>query len=204
MLNRARHELILNNILKDVYGDRFLAPILGFKGGTACHLLYGVPRFSTDLDFNLLDPNQKEKVFEKIKKILSKYGEIKESQIKRNTVFFVLSYGEKFQNVKVEISIRDFGNNYEIVSYFGLPVLVMKKENIFAHKLVALSERKKIANRDLFDVHFYLEHNWPLNEEIVKKRTQKSFKEYLKYLIEFIEKNVSEKNIVQGLGEILA
>lgn len=203
MLDRTRHELILNNIIKDVYGNRFLAPILGFKGGTLCYLLYGTPRFSTDLDFNLLDPKQKEKVFKRFKKVLSKYGEIKESWMKKNTIFFLLSYREKLQNVKVEISMRDFGNNYEIINYFGLPVLIMKKENIFAHKLVALSERKKIAHRDLFDIHFFLEGNWPLNEEIIKMRTNKSLKEYLKYLIRFIKKNVSEKNILAGLGEIL-
>lgn len=203
MLDRTRHELILNNIIKDVYGDRFLAPILGFKGGTACYLLHRVPRFSTDLDFNLLNPKQKERVFKRFKEILSKYGRIKESWMKKNTIFFLLSYEEKLQNVKVEISIRDFGNNYEVINYFGLPVLVMKKENIFTHKLVALSERKKIANRDLFDIHFFLEGNWPINEEIIKMRTNKNLKEYLKYLARFIKKNVSEKNILFGLGEIL-
>lgn len=203
MLDKTRHELILNNIIKDVYSDRLLAPILGFKGGTACYLLYQVPRFSTDLDFNLLDSKQKEKVFERFKEILSKYGKIIESWTKKNTIFFLLSYKEELQNVKIEISIRDFGNNYEIINYFGLPVLTMKKGNIFAHKLVALSERKKIANRDLFDIHFFLEHNWPINEEIIKMRTNKRLKEYLKYLIGFIKKNVSEKSILSGLGEIL-
>jgi predicted nucleotidyltransferase component of viral defense system len=203
MLDRARHELILNNIIKDVSGDRFLAPILGLKGGTACYLLYGMPRFSTDLDFNLLNSKQKEKVFKRFKEILSKYGKIKESWMKKNTIFFLLSYQEKLQNVKVEISIRDFGNNYEVINYFGLPVLVMDKGNMFAHKLVALSERKKVANRDLFDIHFFLETNWPINEEIIKVRTKKSLKEYLKYLLGFIKKNVSEKNILFGLGEIL-
>ncbi len=203
MLDRNRHELILNNIIKDVYGDRVLAPILGFKGGTACYFLYNLPRFSTDLDFNLLDQKQSKEVLERFKKILVKYGTVKESEIKRDTVFLLLSYEEKLQNIKIEISTRDYDNNYEIVNYFGIPVLVMKRENMFAHKLVAISERKRIANRDLFDIHFFLEHNWPINEKIIKMRTGKNLKSRIKDLISFIETNVFNKNILFGLGEIL-
>lgn len=203
MLNKAQHELIMNNILKDIYNDRFLAPILGFKGGTACYLFYHSLRFSTDLDFNLLKPEKSKVVFERLNLILNKYGKIKESYIKKNTIFFLLSYEEKSQNIKVEISLKDFGNNYQIINYFGLPILTMKKENMFAHKLIAVTERKKIANRDLFDIYFFLEHNWPINEEVIKKRSGKSLKEYLRYLIDFIEKNVTSKNILFGLGEVL-
>jgi len=49
-----------------------------------------------------------------------------------------------------------------------------------------------------------LEKNWPINEKIIEKRTGKNLKEYLKYLINFIDKNVSERNILFGLGEILS
>ena len=195
MLNIARHELILNNIIKDIYGDRFLAPILGFKGGTACYLFYNLPRFSTDLDFDLLDIKQDKEVLKRLEKILSKYGKVKESVIKRYTVFSLLSYEEKLQNVKVEISIRDFQDNYKIINYFGVPVLVIVKEDMFANKLLALSQRKKMANRDLFDAHFFLERNWPINEEIIKTRANKDLKQYLKYLIIFVEKNVSNNSI---------
>jgi len=203
MLNKARHELILNNIIKDIYGDRFLAPILGFKGGTVCYLFYNLQRFSTDLDFNLLDLKQSEEVFKKLKNFLDKYGTVKENRIKKNTIFLLLSYEEKMQNVKVEISMRNYGNHYEIINYFGIPVLVMRKENMFAHKLVAMTERKKIANRDLFDIHFFMEHNWSINEKIVEMRTGKQLKKYIKSLISFIGRNVSNRNILFGLGEIL-
>ncbi len=203
MLDKAKHELVLNNIIKDVYNDRFLAPILGFKGGTAVHFFYNSPRFSTDLDFNLLDFKPIKKVFERMSKILKKYGTIKKGWLKKNTIFLLLSYEGKSQNIKVEISTRDYGNNYKIVNYFGLPVLAMRRENMFAHKLVTITERKKIANRDLFDIHFFLEHNWPINEEIIKIRTGKTLKEYLEDLIDFIETNISDKNILFGLGEIL-
>lgn len=203
MLDKNRHELILNNIIKDVYSDRLLAPVLGFKGGTACYLFYNLPRFSTDLDFNLLEQKQSKEVLERFKKILIKYGIVKEEVIKRDTIFLLLSYEEKLQNVKVEISIRDYGNDYKIMNYFGIPVLVMKRENMFAHKLVATSERKRIANRDLFDVHFFLENYWPINEKIIQTRTGKNLKDYIKYLVTFIEINASNKSILFGLGELI-
>jgi len=203
MLDKSRHELILNNIIKDVYSDRLLAPVLGFKGGTACYLFYNLPRFSTDLDFNLLEQKQSKEVLERFKKILIKYGTVKEEVKKRNTIFLLLSYEEKLQNVKVEISIKDYGNDYKIMNYFGIPVLVMKRENMFAHKLVATSERKRIANRDLFDVHFFLENYWPINEKIIQTRTGKNLKDYIKYLVTFIEINASNKSILFGLGELI-
>lgn len=64
-------------------------------------------------------------------------------------------YGKKSRNVKIGISLRALGSKYEIKNYLGISMVVMKKEDIFAHKLVALFERKQIANRDLFDIWFF-------------------------------------------------
>jgi predicted nucleotidyltransferase component of viral defense system len=55
MLDRNIHKSILLQILKDIYTDTSLGPFLGFKGGTATHLLYKLVRFSLDLDFDLLN-----------------------------------------------------------------------------------------------------------------------------------------------------
>ncbi len=55
-LDIARHRTILFQILKDIYSDSEISPYLGFKGGTAAVMFYGLKRFSVDLDFDLLDP----------------------------------------------------------------------------------------------------------------------------------------------------
>ena len=55
MLDIQKHKFILVSILKDIYSDVSLGSIFGFKGGTAFYLFYNLPRFSVDLDFNLLD-----------------------------------------------------------------------------------------------------------------------------------------------------
>jgi len=54
MFDINRHRFYLVQILKDVYSDLELANYLGFKGGTALMFFYDLPRFSVDLDFDLL------------------------------------------------------------------------------------------------------------------------------------------------------
>lgn len=204
MLNRQKHEVILKNILKDIYSDNFLATTLGFKGGTACYLFYNLPRFSTDLDFNLLSIDKQNKVFEKLKSITEKYGTISEARMKRKTIFILLSYEEGTQKVKIEVSVRDYQDDFEIKNFLGISVLTMVQENMFAHKLVATTDRKKIANRDLFDLNYFFQKNWDINERIIKLRTGKNLKDYLQYLVEFIDEEVKENTILDGLGEVLS
>ena len=102
MLNREKHQLIMGRILRDVYADASIAPLLGFKGGTCAYFFYDLPRFSVDLDFDLLKDGEDDQklVFETVRKIFETHGEIKDSHIKRNTIFFLLSYGDADHNVK--------------------------------------------------------------------------------------------------------
>jgi len=201
MLDIRKHRLILLQILKDIYCDSQLGPLLVFKGGTCAHLFYGLPRFSIDLDFNLLALDNKRFVFGKVKDIIEKYGEIKECREKRFTLFFLLSYEEKAQNIKVEISKKVFPNHYEIRNYLGIPMLILKKEDMFSHKLASLLERRNIANRDLFDIWFFSKNNWDFNKELLELRVKMGWKAYLKKCIEEVEK-IDERYILQGLGEL--
>jgi predicted nucleotidyltransferase component of viral defense system len=72
MLDIDRHKFILVQILKEIYSNISISSLLGLKGGTAFYLFYNLPRFSVDLDFNLLDLKEKEKVFQIIRIILKK------------------------------------------------------------------------------------------------------------------------------------
>jgi predicted nucleotidyltransferase component of viral defense system len=72
-----RHKFYLVSVLKDIYSDTELAALLGFKGGTAQMLFYDLPRFSVDLDFNLLNPERSTSVFTKIRSLLLEYGKIR-------------------------------------------------------------------------------------------------------------------------------
>ena len=204
-LNVAIHKNIMIKILKDIYADTTLGPILAFKGGTAAYLFYELARFSVDLDFDLLDVEKEDYVFEKVKNILEKYGTLKNASKKRFNLFYLLSYSEKIkggQNVKVEVNRRDFDSKYDVKSYLGIPMKVMIQEDMMAHKMVAMFERFGTTNRDIFDVWFFLQNNWPINKEIVEKRTGRSFKEFLEKCVELLEK-MDNQNILSGLGELL-
>jgi len=208
MLNQDKHKLVMFQILTEIFKDASLASVLGFKGGTACFFFYDLPRFSVDLDFDLiLKESNEEKIniiSQKLEKIFKNANlKIKDKTLKRNTVFFLLSYEEESHNIKIEISKRDFPNTYEIKDFYGLTAKVLTRPDIFAHKLVAATDRKKITSRDFFDILYFFKQRWTINEEIIILRTQKTLKEYLKYLANFIEKNLTSKNVLLGLGELL-
>lgn len=202
MLDISRHKFVLVQILKDIYSETSIAPLLGFTGGTAAYLFYGLPRFSVDLDFSLLFPEKKGMLLDVIPSILRRICRIKQQREKRFTLFFMLSYGENERNIKVEISKRTFPDNYKVMSYLGISMLVQTKEDLFAHKLVALSDRKSPANRDYFDLWFFMQNHWDINKEIIQLRTGLSLKEYLKKC-ERIVGALNERYILQGLGEVL-
>ncbi|MDP3697581.1 MAG: nucleotidyl transferase AbiEii/AbiGii toxin family protein [Candidatus Taylorbacteria bacterium] len=204
-LNIAIHKNIMVKILKDIYSDATIGPILGFKGGTAAYLLYQLERFSVDLDFDLLDAEKEDYVFERVKSILMKYGTFKDIAKKRFNLFYLLSYEGKIEgatNVKVEINRRDSSSKYNVKYYLGIPMKVMNQEDMAAHKIVAMFERLGTTNRDIFDVWFFLKNDWPIHKEIIERRNAMSFKEFLQKCIDALEK-LDNSNILSGLGELL-
>lgn len=208
MLNKEKHQLIMGQILKDIYSDTSISSLIGFKGGTCAYFFYGLTRFSVDLDFDLFSPNESTQklVHEKINTILKKYGEVKDDYIKQNTIFFLLSYGDADHNVKVEVSVRilmhDIKEHYEIKEYLGISMLAGKKDYLFASKLAALTNRKTLAMRDIYDIWFFAKNNWDINAEVVKARTGKTVKEHIADCIPIIE-GVKDNEILHGMGELL-
>lgn len=199
----------MGQILKDISADISIAPLLGLKGGTCAYFFYGLPRFSVDLDFDLLAPNEENQrlIFEKIINILSKYGDIKNQYTKRFTIFALLSYGDADHNIKIEINIRDLPSNtkdyYEIKEYLGISMLVAKKDYLFAGKLAALTLRSETAMRDIYDIHYFAKNNWGIDAQVLQAKTEKTTKEHLADCIALIEKT-KDNQILQGLGELLS
>ena len=79
---------------------------------------------------------------------------------------------------------------------------VMVKEDMVAHKLCAMYERIGKTNRDIFDVYFFLSHDWLVNKRIVEDRMKVSYAGFLKKCIEIVEK-FDDSNILSGMGELL-
>jgi predicted nucleotidyltransferase component of viral defense system len=209
-LNIKEHKTNLTNILIDIYKDSTLGPVLGFKGGTAGMLFYNLPRFSVDLDFDLI-PSYKEGSKElesfvgNMTDLLSKKYTIKDQSVKYNTPFWLVSYGEGLANIKIEVSTREVSlNHYSLKPFYGVSVKVIDVGDMVAHKMVALMERNITANRDLFDVHYYLSTTYvnEINYEIIKDRTGKDPVDFYRDLYEFFN-NINPSTILNGLGEIL-
>lgn len=198
----------MSEIIKDIYSDTTISPLLGFKGGTCAYFFYDLPRFSVDLDFDLLKGGKKDQkiILKKIVKILKKHGKVKEKYIKRYTIFALLSYGKDDHNIKVEINIRKVIKNikefYEIKEHLAIPIIIARKDYLFTSKLSALISREKPAMRDIFDVYYFAKNSWDINNEILKERTGKTIKEYLNICINFVEK-IENNQILHGLAELV-
>jgi hypothetical protein len=120
-----------------------------------------------DLDFNLTERSSEEAVYDKVRAILLKYGTIFDEAKKFYGPIIVLDYGTGERKLKVEISVRQFGDRYEIRNFLGTNMNVMVKPDMFSHKLCALLDRSSIANRDIFDVWFFLKNRTPVNPATV-------------------------------------
>lgn len=179
MVDINKHKLFLFRILKDIYDDKELAGILGFKGGTALMFFYDLPRFSVDFDFNLLNPDKEEIVYGKIRALLLKHG-----------------------NLHIEISKRTFNDRYEIKNLLGINMPVMIAPDMFAHKLCAMLDRSSITNRDIFDCWFFMNKKTSLNKSIVETRMEMTLSDYLQKCIDTLE-GMSDKGILNGLGELM-
>ena len=202
-LDIKRHKAHLVNILTDIFRDNSLSNKLAFKGGTAAMLFYKSPRFSVDLDFDLI--GKIDGVYERMTKLLEKNYKITDSNDKFYTLFWKVSYGPGLANVKVEISTRDNSyNHYGQNLLYGVNLKVMEASDMVAHKMVAVMERKVTANRDLFDVHYFLgsPYGVEINYDVIKMRTGLEPKEFFQNLLNFVQK-IEEKDILNGLGEVL-
>jgi predicted nucleotidyltransferase component of viral defense system len=190
------------NILKDIYSDMNLANILGFKGGTALMLFHDLPRFSVDLDFNLLDTDLEDMVYSKVRKIILKYGKIDDEAKKFFGPLFVLDYGVGERKLKVEISNRKPIAVYETQNYLGINIKLMTLPDMFSHKLCALLDRNELVSRDIFDTWFLLSKQTPLHSEIIETRMNKPLPEYLQNCINSIEQ-IKPTQLLDGLGELI-
>ncbi len=203
MLDIKKHRLALFNLISAIYKQPW-SKNLGFKGGTMAYFFYGLSRFSVDLDFDLLDGKKVDLIRFELEKILKKMGTIKDCQNKFYTLFYLLNYEKDERNIKIEISKRlELPVNYQVANFYGIDVLTMKIEDAFATKILACLTRKKIAFRDFFDLNFYLSKGIAPNKKIIFAKTNKSLKENIKEIIKIVNQKITNKNILNAIGELI-
>ena len=200
-MDKQRHKLYMAQILSLIFKDKDLCNVVGFKGGTALMFFHNLPRFSTDLDFNLLDVSKQDVVYNKVRQILLRFGTIDDEAKKLYGPILVLNYGKGERMLKVEISNRQYDNHYETKTLAGTDIRVLTVPDMFAHKLCAMGER--LSPRDVFDVWFFLQQmHASVNENIIKERTGKTVSEYAAWCSQRV-REASPKLLMQGLGEVI-
>lgn len=208
MFDIHKHQLVMNQILHGIYNDQKIASLLGFKGGTCAYYFYDLPRFSVDLDFDILEFDEElfDLVLSRIRTISQKYGEVQESMVKKWTLLTLVSYGKNERHLKVEINIRKYEeqirNHFELKPFLGTAMLVNTPAYMFASKLCALTDRRELATRDIFDIYYFASKQWEIDEPTVKIRTGNSLITQLQLCIKKVE-GVSENFLLFGLGELI-
>lgn len=202
MINIVKHRFYMMQTLKDIYNDAELANCLGFKGGSALMFFHELPRFSIDLDFNLLALEKNDAVYQKLRKIVLKYGKIHDEAQKFYGSIIVLDYGIAERKLKIEFSNRQDNDAYNIRNLLGINIKTMMLTDMFSHKLCALLDRSSITNRDIFDCWFLMSRHTAVNQEIIEKRMGKALSDYLQDCINAIE-SLPHKSLHDGLGELV-
>ena len=186
-------EVVLCGLARSGFFD-----VAAFTGGTALRILHGIRRFSEDLDFSLLSPDNDfsfEKYLPYVKRELNangfdiELGKVKENSavksafIKADTYKLVLNFlsvdPEVFQisktekvKVKLEIDTNPpAGAQYEeITKLLPSPYIIkcLERPSMFALKCHALMCRKYIKGRDYYDYLWFMSQGSEINYELLK------------------------------------
>ena len=209
---KAYHKVQLYRLLTSLIDNKKVAPNIFFKGGTCCLMLGFLDRFSVDLDFDLKQGVNKEKLRKELHCIFKDLNlEIKDES-KKALQFFLRYQAPVGQRniVKLEILDKIFSSNdykAQYLSEIDRVAVCQTIESMFANKLVALIDRYKkrgtIAGRDIYDIHYFFSHGYDYREQIIQERTGQTALSYLKKLRNFIADKITQKIINQDLNFLL-
>ena len=197
-MDTNKQKILMLQLLKDIFSDALLSSVLAIKGGSAAMFFYDLPRFSSNLDFNLLDARREDEVYERVRKIVRKYEKQHDESVQPHGIIILLDYGSRERKLKIEISKRQYNNHYEMRNYLGIQMRVLSKEDLFAHKLCALLNKDETSSRDVFDSWFYLKECTSLSKEIVETRMEMPVTVYLDKCIECIQ-DISDSSLIRDM-----
>jgi len=204
---RSQQEEI--NALKEIYQEIALAGLAradffkigAFQGGTCLRILYGLRRFSEDLDFLL---QKSEQTFQwhpflrsidlefrsfglalEVKDRSDSKGVLKKAFLKDDSFGQIIelrhpllpSHRQKIQ-IKLEIDINppegsQFSSHY-LIYPFPFSIVAQDLPSLFASKCHALLCRPYIKGRDWFDFLWYLTRDTPLNQTHLQKALEQT------------------------------
>ncbi len=168
-----------------------------FYGGTCLRLFHQLPRFSEDMDFSLLAPDEHflfENYFQPIidefdslgrkveikKKDKKTFGRVDSAFLKDNTdVYNVAFQTEKTVKVKIEVDTQPplkFRTEQKALTLpYTFMVRCFQLSDLFAGKMHALAFRNwktRVKGRDWYDFEWYVRWRVPLDFEHLQERTR--------------------------------
>lgn len=204
-------------ILAGLYQGGFFEDA-AFYGGTCLRLFHGLPRFSEDMDFSLMSPEENfdfTRFFQPIieqfnylgrkvditKKEKGNFGKVESAFLKDNTeVYDVKFRTEKSVRIKIEVDTQPplkFNTEQKLllqpISFmnrcFTLPDLFAGK----MHALVFRTWKNRVKGRDWYDFEWYVRHNVSLDWTHLHERIR-----------QFNGKDISQEDFKSLLEERLA
>ena len=192
----ATFEVNQQIILAGLYNGGFFNEA-AFYGGTCLRIFHGLQRFSEDMDFSLLTPNESfdfTQYFQPIidqfaivgreveikKKDKKSFGKVESAFLKDNTdVYDVTFQTEKSIKIKIEVDTQPplkFNTEQNLLLLpesfmtrcFTLPDLFAGK----MHALVYRAWKNRVKGRDWYDFEWYVRHNVPLDFTHLQERVR--------------------------------
>lgn len=182
---------------------------MAFKGGTALRFIWGLPRYSEDLDFTLIHVDRRAEIFRMVGALAKEAGyEVTDAAKKFRTLLYEFRFkweGPNF-HLKIEISNpmkmdQDRGEiPVRLAPVRGVPILVLREERLTAQKLCALFDRE--VARDLFDFWFILEKGLKVDWAYVLERAGMSQVAYFEAIRKKIA-NFPARRLLMDVGKLV-
>lgn len=206
------HKAQLLRLLAEVVDNPVLSRNVYFKGGTCASMLGFLDRFSVDLDFDLKIGADRDKLRLEFRKLFERFDFGIENENKKALLFILKYTAPKNQRNTLKLGVSDLFIKANVYKPAYLPeidrlVNCQTVETMFANKLVApidrFSKHEKIAGRDIYDIHYFFSQGYFFRKEVIEERMKMGTEDYLKKLIKFIEKQITEKILSEDLNMLL-
>lgn len=213
----ATFEVNQQIILAGLYNGGFFNEA-AFYGGTCLRIFHGLQRFSEDMDFSLLAPNDNfdfSQYFQPIidqfaivgreveikKKDKKSFGKVESAFLKDNTDVYDITFRtEKSIKIKIEVDTQPplkFNTEQKLLLLpesfmtrcFTLPDLFAGK----MHALVYRAWKNRVKGRDWYDFEWYVRHNVPLDFTHLQERA-----------LQFNHEEISKESFLDKLNERLS
>lgn len=216
-------------ILAGLYNGGFF-DVAAFYGGTCLRIFHGLQRFSEDMDFSLLAPDddfELTKYFQPVidefalvgrqveikKKDKKNFGKVESAFLKDNTdVYDVYFQTDKSIKIKIEVDTRppmQFSTEQKLLLQphsfmtrcFALPDLFAGK----MHALVYRAWKNRVKGRDWYDFEWYVRHGVPLDFTHLAERVRQFNHEEISKdaFIGQLKDKLSSANINQVKSDVL-